>query len=92
MIWALEGRLSGEIWEGPRRLESGLTALSGFGTAAGGIGQGDDDGGAAAWAALLAVALVESLAGDDAVDFCVECQQAALVWLSREASGKSADG
>ena len=42
------------------------------------------------WA--TAFALVESFAGDDAVDFCVECQQAALVWLSREASGKSADG
>ena len=50
--------------------EGSLTALAGLCVAVGGLGQGNADGSATAGAAFLALALVESLAGDDAVDFC----------------------
>ena len=47
-----------------------LAALAGFGVAVGWLGQGDTDRGTTTGAALLALALIESLAGNDAVDFC----------------------
>lgn len=51
-----------------------LAALAGLGIAVGWLGQGDADRGTAARTALLALALVERLARDDAVDFCSTCK------------------
>ena len=51
-----------------------LAALAGLGVAIGWLGQGDTDRGAAARTALLALTLIESLAGNDAVDFCSTCE------------------
>lgn len=47
-----------------------LAALAGLGVAVGWLGQGDTDRGTATRTALLALALIECLAGNDAVDFC----------------------
>lgn len=46
-----------------------LAALAGLGVAVGWLGQGDTDRGTATGTALLALALIECLAGNDAVNF-----------------------
>lgn len=51
-----------------------LTALARLCVAVGGLGQGHADRGTAAGTALLAFALIESLAGNDAVDFWSMCK------------------
>ena len=51
-----------------------LTALARLCVTIGRLGQGDADGGTASGTALLAFALVEGFAGDDAVDFCTVCE------------------
>jgi hypothetical protein len=60
------GRVSGNIVH--------LAALAGLRVAVGRLGQGDTDRGTATGTALLALALIESLAGNNAVDFCSTCE------------------
>jgi hypothetical protein len=47
-----------------------LAALARLCIAVGGLGQWDTDRGTATGTALLALALIKSLAGNNAVDFC----------------------
>jgi len=66
------GRVSGSIVH--------LAALARLCVAVGRLGQGNTDRGTATGTALLAPALIESLAGNDAVDFWSMCEMRSLYW------------
>ena len=61
-----------------------LAALARLCVAVGRLGQGNTDRGTATGTALLALALIKSLAGHNAVDFCSTCEM--KPWLQSKES------